>query len=216
MALVISTWRWGDAYGDHYVDRLRAGVARHLKQPYEFRVFEPDAEDQHLTEVPGCLARLRMWSPEWQARQGINRGDRLVTLDLDLIVTGPLDPLFDQPHPFMIASHMNTANPCIYNGSVQMLRAGYRPEVWTDFSLNALEAAPRYSFGDDQGWLAFKVPHEATWQAGPSTGLYGYHKRGWPGGTALPKGARIVAFPGHRDPSQFTHLDWVKAHWIGP
>jgi hypothetical protein len=211
--LIVSCWRWGDKYPDHYVERLQAGVARHLAQPYEFRVFAPEPEDTHLTEIPGCMARLRAFDPEWQAKQGINNGDRLVTLDLDLIVTGPLDPLFDQPHPFMIAGYMNTANPCVYNGSVQMLRAGYRPDVWTDFSLDAVQASAKYEFYDDQGWLWHKLPHEATWRAGPSTGLYGFQKKGWPGGVALPKGARIVAFPGHRDPSQYTHLDWVQRHW---
>lgn len=213
MALIISTWLWGDKYPPHYVERLRAGVARHLGQPYEFRVFTPEPEDQHLTQIPGCLARLRAFDPAWQAAQGINRGDRLVTLDLDLIVTGPLDALFDQPYPFMILGDVNTANKCPYNGSVQMLRAGYRPEVWGDFSLKAMEASPRHSFHDDQGWLWHKLPHEATWKAGPQSGVYGFHKKSWPGGDDLPKDARIVAFPGWRDPNDFTHLPWVKTHW---
>lgn len=213
MALIISTWSWGSKYPQHYIDRLQAGVARHLKQPYEFRVFSPELEDQPLTEIPGCLCRLRAFDPEWQARQGINRGDRLVTLDLDLIVTGPLDPLFDVRHPFCILGDVNTANPNPYNGSVQMLRAGYRPEVWGDFSLEAVKASKRYDFYDDQGWLWHKLPHEATWKAGARSGIYGFHKKGWPGGDGLPKDARIVAFPGWRDPKDFEHLSWVKAHW---
>jgi len=48
---------------------------------------------------------------------------------------------------------------------------------------------------------------------GPADGVYGFHKPGWPKGEALPKNARIVAFPGWRDPVGFRHLDWVKQHW---
>lgn len=214
--LHISTWHWGTSYPQYYVDRLAAGVARHVKQAHTFHVFSPEPEDQYLTEMPGCLARLRMWDLEWQARQGIARGDRLVTLDLDLIVTGELDPLFDQPHPFMVLQGANAVNKNPYNCSVQMLRAGYRPDVWTDFSLENLKAAPVHSFSDDQGWLWHRLPLEAGWQVGKQSQIYAMGKPGWPGGEDLPKGARIVAFPGYRDPSQFVRNEWVKAHWIGP
>jgi uncharacterized protein YbdZ (MbtH family) len=44
-------------------------------------------------------------------------------------------------------------------------------------------------------------------------GVYAFQKKSWPRGEALPKNARIVAFPGYRDPVGFQHLDWVKAHW---
>lgn len=211
--LIVGTWAWGSKYPQHYIDRLQAGVARHLKQPHEFRVFTPEPEDEHLTQVPGCFARLRYFDPEWQARQGIERGDRLVCLDLDLIVTGALDPLFDVPHPFMILMGANVANPCVMNGSVWMLRAGYRPDVWTDFSLDWAKTIPHYEYPDDQAVMAYKLRHEEGWQVGPSSGIYAFKKRMWPPGDDLPKGARIVAFPGWRDPSNVEHLDWVKAHW---
>jgi hypothetical protein len=211
--LIVSCWRWGSAYSDEYVDKLRAGVARHLKQPYEFKVFAPEPEDEYLTQIPGCMARLRLWDTDWQAAQGIEHGDRLVTLDLDLVVTGPLDELFDRPHPFTILGHANSANPCVYNGSVQMLRAGYRPDMWTDFSLALVNKLPHYQFPDDQGYLFARLGGEAIWDCGPRSGIWSFKKRSWPGGDDLPKGARIVAFPGHRDPSQYRHLDWIQEHW---
>lgn len=211
--LIISTWAWGDKYPQHYIDRLQAGVARHLKQPHEFRVFHPEPEDMHLTEIPGCFCRLRAFDPAWQTKQGINRGDRLVCLDLDLIVTGGLDPLFDQPHPFVIFAGPNTSNPLRFNGSVWMLRAGYRPDVWTDFSVDAAKAARHFTFPDDQSWMEHKLSHEATWEVGPDSQIWAFKKRRWPPGDDLPKGARIVAFPGWRDPSNVAGLPWVKEHW---
>lgn len=212
MALLITTWSWGAKYADHYRERLAAAVARNLTWKHEFRVLSPEPEDEQLTNIPGCFARLRAFDVAWQQRQGLKPGDRIVCLDLDLIVTGRLDDMLARPEPFAILSGVNASNPCWANGSVWWTTAGYRPDVWTDFSLDAASALPGiYEFADDQLWLAHKLP-----DAGRITGadgVFAFQKRGWPKGDALPKGARIVAFPGWRDPSKFTHLDWVKEHW---
>jgi hypothetical protein len=213
--LTVCTWKWGTRYGAEYVDRLSAGVTRNLRQPHDFRVFTPEPEDEHLTAIPGCFARLRMFDPEWQARNGFKPGDRIVCLDLDLIVTGQLDELFDRTDDFVILQGANAANPCPYNGSVMMFRAGTNHHLWEDFSLDAVKSIPAYEFPDDQGWYAAKRPDAGAWNVGPESGVYAYQKPGWPRGEALPKNASIVAFPGWRDPSGFTHLDWVKRHWIG-
>jgi hypothetical protein len=164
-----------------------------------------------LTIVPGCFARLRAFDPAWQARQRhrSRRPHRLPRPRSDR--HRPLDGLFDRPEPFGILQGVNASNPCPYNGSVWWTTAGYRPDVWTDFSLEAARAVPFDSFTDDQAWLAHKLPRAAS--IGPEQGVYGFCKPGWPRGTALPKNASIVAFPGWRDPAGFTHLDWVKEHW---
>jgi len=209
--LTVCTWLWGDKYGPHYVDRLRNGVARHLKQPHRFEVFTPSPADEHLTKIPGCFARLRMFDPVWQKLNHVY--DRLACLDLDVVITGPLDPLFDRPEPFVILHGANASNPCPMNGSVMMLRPGAHPEVWSDFSVEKAKAVPFYAFPDDQGWLWHKLPNAPGWQAGPSSGIWSFAKRGWPKDNKLPDGARMVCFPGSRDPSQFEHLDWLRWHW---
>lgn len=211
--LHVTTWVWGHRYGQNYVERLAAGLRRHIEQPFRFAVFSPESDDVYLTVVKGCFARLRMYDPEWQLRHGIVEGDRLVCVDLDAIVTGQLDPLFDRPEPFVILQGANAANPCPFNGSLQMLRAGAHPEVWSDFSLEAVGKIPFHEFPDDQGWLAHKIPGAAGWKAGPESGALAFQKPGWPKGDNLPAGARIVFFPGWRDPSKFTHLTWVKENW---
>lgn len=207
--LTVCTWLWGTKYGPEYVERLQAGVARHLKQPYEFKVFTPPVVDMDLTEVKGCFARLRLFDPEFQRANGIE--GRVVCMDLDLIVTGPLDELFDRPEPFVILQGVNSVNPCPYNGSLWMLQAGYRPDVWSEFSLELAAKVPYHEFPDDQAWFADMMPDAGAF--GPEQGVYAFQKPGWPKGDALPKDARIVAFPGWRDPSKFVHLSWVKANW---
>lgn len=210
--LHVITWSWGSKYPGHYVERLRAGVGRNLDQEFRFFVCKPRAEDEHLTKIPGCFARLRTFDPAWQAAQGIDPGDRIVCLDLDLIVTGSLDEVFDREDGFTILQGVNSANPCPFNGSVWMLRAGYRPDVWSDFSVEAAGKVPFYEFPEDQAWFAAKMPDAGAW--GPhQDGVFAMGKPGWPKGDDLPPTARLVAFPGRRDPSQFTHLPWVQKHW---
>ena len=151
-----------------------------------------------------------MFDPKWQATLGIKKGERIVNLDLDLVVTGQLDQLFERDK-FTILQGVNTTNPCPMNGSVWMLRAGERPDIWSDFSVTKSAAVPFHSFPDDQGWFWHKIPDAGAW--GPADGVYGFKKVGWPKGDGLPANARIVAFPGWRDPTKFENLDWVKKHW---
>ena len=211
--LHIITFRWGRKYDGHYVERLRAGVERNLNQEHRFEVFSPLAEDEYLTKIPGCFCRLRMFDRAWQERHGIKEGDRIVLVDLDVVITGPLDDLFDREEDFVILSGANSSNPCPVNGSLQMLRAGKHEIVWKDFSLKRAGEVKFDSFPDDQAWIWDRIPNYAEWKAGPESGVYSFQKTTWPKGDALPKDAKIVAFPGWRDPSRFSHLDWVKANW---
>lgn len=214
MALVISTWFWGKKYSGDYVDKLAFGVRTRLHEAHRFRVFSPLEEDVHLTERPGCFVRLRMFDPQWQASVGLQPGDRLVCLDLDMVVTGSLDNLFNRPEPFVILQHANVSNPCPFNGSVMMLRAGAHPEVWTNFSLEKASAVPYHEFPDDQGWLWHMLPNAAGWKCGIDSGIYAFKKKGWPvNDYRLPSNARLVAFFGNRDPAQYTRLPWLRACW---
>lgn len=209
--LIISTWRWGSRYPSHYVDKLRASVARNLSLPYEFRVFTPEPEDKGLTEIRGCFARLRAFDPTWQAAQGLNPGDRVVCLDLDLVVTGSLDLLFSRPEPFGILQGVNASNPGKFNGSFWWTTAGYRPDVWSEFSPERAARFPFFDFPDDQSYLEAMIPEAGA--VGPPEGCYGFCKPGWPKGEALPRNACIVAFPGWRDPIGFQHVGFVREHW---
>jgi hypothetical protein len=207
----VITWLWGSLYGSHYVDRLASGVERNLGN-HTFTVCGPPPEDMHLTAIPGCLARLRTFDPNWQRSMGFDAGDKILCLDLDLIVTGSLEPLFNRQEPFVILQGANSRNPCKFNGSVWLLEAGYRPDVWEDFTVAAARKAKFWKYPEDQAWFEHMMPDASAY--GPKDGVFAFQKPGWPSGESLPRGARIVAFPGARDPSQFEHLPWVRDHWL--
>lgn len=221
--LNIVTWFWGTKYSPKYVERLARGLRRGLTQSHRFIVMTDgrqvlsgyechDISDLVLLNVRGCFARLRMFDPEWQRSLGLH--GRIVCVDLDTVITGNLDPLFNRTEEFVILQGANSANPCPYTACLFMFQDGAHHELWTEFSLEAAEKIPKYEFADDQGWMHHLVPNAAAWHVGAESGIWSFQKRGWPSDDVLPSGARMVAFPGARDPSQFVKLPWIKDHWM--
>lgn len=226
--LAICTWLWGDKFEMSEVVRLRNMLKRNVTIPYKFilftNVFEPirnDAMlfypiiDPKLLHVNGCFARLRIFDPEFQYKVEIavdQKFDRFATIDLDTVLTKNIDPLFDIDAKFAIMQGGNAANPCPYNGALQLLRKGAYPEVWDDFTLEKASKVPFYSFPDDQGWIHHKLPNMPGWKTG-TQGVYVFRKPGWPDATDnLPKDARLVTFI-NKTPKQLQHLPWIKEHW---
>jgi hypothetical protein len=229
--ILFTTYLWGDKYPEEHVRRLFAGVKRNISacrfalitdaprgNLQGLEQVEMPSCDLDLTEEKGCFARLRLFDPDFQRRLSLNPGGKVVNLDLDMVITGRLDWLEDRTEPFSILQNINTTNPCPYNGSVWMLQAGYRPDVWSDFSIKNYHdlGVPYHAFPDDQGWFEHKLPNAGAF--GPDCGVYGFKKRGWAPKAAndadtLPANACIIAFPGWRDPSKFEHLPWVKDNW---
>jgi hypothetical protein len=224
VAVTFIAWLWGKKYDGMDVAKLGAGIRRHYHRNYHFVVFSdravslPDGIEVRLISNPelmgqGCFCRLRMFDPDWQAANGFD--DRIVSLDLDAVIVGMMEPLFDRSEPFLILQNVNAMNPNPFNCSVMMLRAGAHPEVWSDFSMEKAAAVPFHKFPDDQGWLWHKLPAAAGWDAGHQSGIYGFQKPGWPRytGQELPRDARIVCFIGWRKPQLFGKLPWMKVHW---
>lgn len=229
MALFVCSWLWGSKWGGCYADRLFAAVDRNLRQPYQSVLItdQPitggadvvvpiNEEDRPLLARPGCLVRMRMFDAKWQAGLAMSAGDRVVCVDVDAVITGPLDPLFERADEFTIMQGFNTTNPCPFNGSLWMFRAGQRHDVWDEFGIDAHAKynVPIHQVADDQGWLHARFPNAAAYT--PADGVYAFKKVGWTvkGRRKLPENARLVAFPG-RDPAKYPEVDWLKKHWVG-
>jgi hypothetical protein len=231
--LLVVTYLWGSKYSPDDVVKLINGLDRGLEQdrgivvlsdrPWQYVGPVPNVwvipippEDRGLTKIRGCFARMRLFDPSFQDNLEIlfdQKVDRIACVDLDVVVTGKLDPLFNRPEPFLILGGANSSNPCPYNGSIWMLRPGAFPQVWKHFSVEDVEKIPFFDFPDDQGWMHYKIPMAATWEAGTRSGIYAFQKPGWPDGNCLPGDARLVVFPGWRSPQQFRHLGWVRDNW---
>jgi hypothetical protein len=169
-------------------------------------------------------------------------GPRIVSIDLDTVITGNIDRLFDRPEPFVIWGDRSPAEIAAgtpYCGSLFMLDIGYRPDVFTSFDpVEASELRRKYGYiGSDQAWMSHKIKGAPIWTK--RDGIYSFRldvqmsfgvqravgviaarqrmpgQRGMRDGS-LPERARIVFFHGAEDPSQ-THLHvqhkWIEAHW---
>lgn len=232
LTFVTFKWRpppgYRSAFEGEHVDILRRMVARHYPAPHRFvcitdddaGIAEPDVELFELWDTfslvanpsgrrnPSCYRRLRLFAPntgEWL-------GPRFVVLDLDAVITGDLRPLLDRDDDFVIWRSTTSGNP--YNGSMWLLKAGARPQVWRDFdpltSPHATKAAKLY--GSDQAWFAYCLGRgEATW--GPEDGVHSFRNELQSG--QLPAGARVVFFHGNVDPwsPAAQRLAWVREHY---
>ena len=140
------------------------------------------------------------------------RKTRIINIDIDTIITGPLDNLFDRGEDFVILQKINTTNPNPYNGSLWMVKARTRHDAWADFNVDRWKALPRHAKLSDQDWLRFKFPNLARLV---QIRVYTDSKKGLDSADVnLMPDAKIVTFPG-RDPGWYTDVGWVKKHWLG-
>ncbi len=236
--LSVICWKWKprqanyrSKFGPEAVNTLRAMVARHYPNPHRFICVTDDpkgiasdieilplwTEFAHLRNPsgpnnPSCYRRLRAFAPE----AATYFGERFVSLDLDVVITGDLRPVWDRPEDFVIFGDTSAQTP--YNGSMFLLTAGARPRVWTEFDpIRSPYLTQRARlFGSDQAWIRYCLgKHEAVW--GPQDGIYSFRKHIQRTASDLPSDARVVVFHGAVDPwsQEAQKLAWVRQHYHG-
>jgi len=207
-------------------------VRRHYSRPFRFvcvtddpegledvETIElwPDARDVAPAEGrgwPNCHVRLRAFARD--AAQWF--GPRYVSLDLDVVVTGDLAPLFDRPESFVIWNETDWPRTQFYNASIWLMDSGARPQVWETFDpasspAIAYEAGAR---GGDQAWISYVLGKgEAVFT--PADGVLSYRRHIARASLyqRLPRGARLVCFHGAIDPwaPAAQRLPWVREHY---
>lgn len=233
MSLTVICWLWRPPRGYRsnftatHVNTLKAMVARHYKKPHRFICITDmpegmDCETYPLwndharilnpwgTRNPSCYRRLKLFS-EWA---GTVFGPRFVSLDLDTVILDDMSPIWDVDVDFKIWGDTNRHTP--YNGSMFMMKAGARKQVWEKFDPIASPHASRKMgyFGSDQAWIGTCLgPNEAKWTQ--KDGVYSYRNDIKLKGGILPAGAKIVMFHGVVDPwspSAQMH-PWVRTNY---
>ncbi len=235
--LNVVTWLWRDrgyrsTFTPAHVHTLYRMVARHYSHPFQpvCVTDDPTGLDPAIRTVPlwsdhrglpsphgggnpGCYERLRAFAPD----VGDTLGPRLVSIDLDAVIVGNLEPLWQRPDPFVIwhLPVLATARrQSLFNGSMWLLETGAAAEVWTRFTgqASAREAYRAGCDGNDQGWMQYVLgPHTPGWTH--RDGVYSFKfeilKRH---GGQLPANARVVFFHGKPDPwdAEAQRLAWVR------
>lgn len=230
-------WKWAPklGYRSFYkpatVNTLRAMVARHFPHPHRFLCVtdQPNGIDASVEVVPAwndyasvpsphggknpsCYRRLRMFHPDIA---GVF-GQRFVSMDLDMVITGDLTPIFDRPEDIVLWGDTNPQPGSHYNGSLVLMTAGCRPQVWTDFDplVSPRQAMQAHAWGSDQGWISYRLGKgEARWSK--ADGVYSYRNDIERRGRSLPPDARLVSFHGRLDPwtEEAQQIPWIRQHY---
>jgi hypothetical protein len=236
--LTFVCWKWSkpgyrSTFGPNAVNTLRKMVARHYDAPHRFCCVTDDAEglDPEVEVIPdwkdfadlpapsgprnpSCYRRLRAFDPNI----GDVFGPRFVSMDLDLVITGDLKPVVNRPEDFVIFA--DTTPKTFYNGSLMLMTAGARPQVWERFDPATSIPLARSAghMGSDQAWISYCLgPKEAKWTT--ADGVYSFRNHlggeGQNPARQLPPNAKVIVWHGAHDPwgRVADRLPWMKEHY---
>jgi len=147
---------------------------------------------------------------------------RFVSIDLDCVAIANLDSLFQREEDFLIIRRApQPQKPRLgrYQGSMWMMTAGARKEIWEDFKGHDSIVAARQFIGSDQAILNHRLKKdEAGWSQADGVysfiDLYKTHRFK----EAPPANARMIFFSGPIKPWEFVagrrhDYQWVAKHY---
>ncbi|MEO1106313.1 MAG: glycosyl transferase [Pseudomonadota bacterium] len=206
---------WGTRYGAPYINRLYRMVCANTTPPFRFVAFtdtrdgvDPGVECFDLPEMPGFMPErtIGQWpkSRLWAAELADLKGPFLF-LDLDVAITGSLDPFFEFGDPQDVVLARNVAKPLNRLGQTSIYRmpVGALASLQDIFAADPQGVADKYRF--EQHFVTKNAPNGIKfWPTGwvrhfrieciPTFPL-NYFKD-----TRPPKGTRVVIFAGSLNP----------------
>jgi hypothetical protein len=208
-------------YGPKHVINLERMLKRYVRVPFRFFCITDDPKGMRgIRTIPlwdkcrnlgGCFNRLYLFSKDMETIIG----ERFVAIDLDCVITQDITDLLLDQSDFRITAYQpmpNTLQPKDqhYNGSMIMMNAGARSQVWETFdpetSPEFLKTCTDY-VGSDQAWIRH-VLGKGEKRFGPEDGVYEFRNLR----EGIPENARIVFLSGKRDPSM-SKQEWIRRNW---
>lgn len=202
--LAVVCIKWGPKYGFEYANRLASMVRRNLSLPYSFICLTDDPYGLQCSYLPlqpglsGWWNKLAVFKPE-----ATSLARRVLVLDLDVVITGPLDHLFESSGPLVLT--YDWLRPQYLNSACYLLETGSLPQVWTSFTAEV----PKKFWGDQEWMTKVVAPDQLSfWPAG-WIASYKTHcrKEGRP-----PNDAKVVCFHGKPKPNE-CYESWIKEKW---
>ena len=199
--LTVWTICWGDKYSDYYVQRLQREVRKYLSIPHRFICIT----DRHIDGVDAMPFPENY--PGWWSKVALFKvaTAQNLWLDLDVVITGDLDPLVEQYGQCPFAAPMNWAQSG--HGGIQssvMIWAdnNMARKIYDLFDPAMAHWPPRNEPGvlwGDQEWMTLLHSKRLIQWTPITEGIksYKYHCR-----NGLPHGTSIVVFHGDPKPQQ--------------
>lgn len=197
--------RQGEKFSPDYVNILYAGVKKNLDQFRFICVTDNGQYDDGIETVKlpenlaGWWGKLWLFSKDFQERCT----ERILFLDLDTIITGPLEELAKYNGEFCILRDFY--RPDGYGSGLMAWNRGFGTHIWERWDG---EGRPRID-GGDQAWIEKCVEKADLWQDiyPGKVCSYKVHAEQWP-----PNGTSIVCFHGFPKPHE-CEGGWVGLMW---
>ncbi|GGD89028.1 glycosyl transferase [Aureimonas endophytica] len=228
--IAVVCMKWGTAFGPDYVNVLYRGVAAHLSQPFRFYCFTDDPAglssgiiarplpDSTLSADPDRRWHGGRWPKIGLFRPGLIAEDQALYLDLDVVITGGLDPLVERQRSLGGLHILREWSPGLWN----LLPLALRPDRGAQSSVfawrpseqhhlyEALHSAPDRvlaAFRNDQQFIGHAAAHPHYWPQGWAVSFKKHCVWHYPLNLVFPEprkpaGARIVVFHGKPRPHQ--------------
>jgi len=227
---LIACMKWGTRYGPEFVNRLFSSVKRNMNSDFRFICFTDDVTqlDKQIETFPLppiSLPENIAWTPWrklslWQnpiAR--LEHGDILI-LDIDLVITGSLEPFFTYaPGDYCVIENWTQIGQNIGNTSVFRIPIGKYKKIYTQINTHPDKILARYRI--EQQYISDQIPEQKFWPkewcVSFKHSLLPKFPLNWFKTTPLPQETRIVAFTGHPDPDEARDgiwpAPWYKRHY---
>lgn len=224
-------WSWGKRFAPTYVNNLRSMLERHLHLPHRLHCVtnEPGGIDARVRIVPApptlpgdMRCRRRLWH---FARERIAEfGDRILAVDLDLVVLDDITSLIDRAEP-IVCWRVGYAN--VFTGAFVLFDVGALDGLWRAYKASPV-AFPA-STGERNAsetamlthWIRDHHIHVAEWTERDGLVMWfgdGYEDREHhgigPSNPTPPKGTKLVMLGGMDkyllDERRYA---WIRENW---
>lgn len=243
----ILTLKWGTLYGPEYANRLYAAVKRNLARPHQFVCFTDNADGLDpgikVFPIPDVPVPDRFKNSGWRKlclfRNDLPLSGTCLFMDLDLVITGSLDPFFEFGETDQIPIIHNWVawhktifrkRPATGNSSVFRFTANECAFVYEQY-LREQEWALK-TFWPPQTYLTHCIrPRMIYW---PEAWVKSFKRHCIPNfpmnlvfTPKIPDHARIIAFHGRPHPDQALNgysdgklhhkvkpTGWIRRYWL--
>ena len=230
--------KWGTKYAADYVNTLYSMVARNLSREFRFVCLTEDAKglDSRIEVFPLPEMAVSLDGPErgWNKLAVFSETlydlkGKVLCLDLDLIITGSLDDLFDCPGEVMIIKDWIKKDGT-GNSSVYRFEVGAHPEILEEFGRSFEQI--KQTHRNEQEYLSAMLMKKNALVYWPEAWCRSFKRHCikpfslfFARETEMPKDTRVLVFHGKPDPHEavagvsgkwyrrFKPATWVAEHW---
>lgn len=233
--------KWGTVYGPEYVNILHAMVKRHLSLDHDFICFTDDRtginkniECRDLPNISlGSAPSFAGWRKISTLSPELGIEGTILFLDLDLVITGSIDCLFDyKPGSFCIIENWSQMNQMTGNSSVYRYEAGTHNDIFEHFNNNCEDVYANYK--SSQLYMTRKVAENHKVEFWPDEWVRSFKRHSIPNRfmryfvkPKLPKNCKVLVFHGPPKPSEaavgfwenkgkqrkILPSPWILDHW---